>query len=293
MTKLKIVTSVCGALALTLTACAEDPRPAPASEAPRERAERARPAPTPADSSREPIMTQVAPVRPSAAPAGAAADEPEREPPSGSSETWPEGFEARMRAAAENAARGAGDEALALYGAASKLRPGHAMPYIEKARVLIGMGYHGRARTHAERGVELYPSSSLAWNTLGRVELGEGDLEAAVAAFRRAAEVNEDNSYAWNNLGLSLLELGRYGEAADALEIATSGLEPEAFMWNNLGMTYEHLGQLDRARAAYRQGMHLGSARAETNLDRLEGVLELPSLEGDEDPEAGSAKPGA
>ena len=276
------------ALSIAAAACASE-----TSTEPNER-ERATETPRSSVSSQAAMTQTVTPAAPQSE-APEVISQPENKPEEAEEapqDVFPDSFAGRMNAASERAARGDGEQALALYAAASELRPGHAMPYIEKARVLIDLGYHARARTHAERGVELYPSSSLAWNTLGRVELGERDLEAAAAAFRRAAEVNEDNSYAWNNLGFALLELGRYGEAADALEVATSGLEPQGYMWNNLGMAYEHLGELGKARAAYRQGMGLGSVRAETNLDRLEGVDELGGAVGDDEVEAEKGEAG-
>ena len=273
-------------LGLIAAACASDARPDAAetqSEAPASTVASSSPASGRTMTSTAPAKAQLTSSAASSLARGAGFENGAEEAldPSKEGETkiWPEGFDARMRAAAERAERGAFEEALGLYGAASELRPGHAMPHIERARIHIDRGHHGAAREHAERGVEIYPTSSLAWNTLGRVKRGEGDLEAAAEAFREAATLNENNSYAWNNLGLSLLELGRYGDAADALEVATSGLEPEAYMWNNLGMAYEYQGDLVRARASYRLGMKLGSLKAETNLDRLEGVSELPGIE--------------
>ncbi len=192
----------------------------------------------------------------------------------------PEGYADQMREAGERARAGDGDEALALFEAAATSRPDVAKPRTETARVLLDLGRAGEAREHAERGVELDESSSLAWNTLGRVELGEGDLEAAAAAFREAAAKNDDNSYAWNNLGYTLLKLESYDEATDALEVATSGISPEPYMWNNLGMAYEHQGDLDRAGAAYRQAKNLGSTKAVANYDRLaEAGVDLAQAE--------------
>ncbi len=143
-------------------------------------------------------------------------------------------------------------------------------PDVESARVLLAAGNAKAARPFAEAALDLDPSSSYAWNTMGRVELGELELEAALASFERAAEENEDNSYAWNNLGLTLMRLERFPEAATALERATSAGRPSAFMFNNLGMTYEHLARFDLAAAAYRQADDLGSAKAVANLNRLE-----------------------
>src|SRR5690606_35029064 len=121
----------------------------------------------------------------------------------------------------------------------------------------------------------------LAWNTLGRVELAEHDHEAAIVSFERAVLENEDNSYAWNNLGFLYIETGDHEAAAEALEQATSGAAPTSYMWNTLGMAYEPLDKIVEARAAYRQAADAGSAKAQANVERLEGVVSL--VPGDEE----------
>jgi Flp pilus assembly protein TadD len=171
--------------------------------------------------------------------------------------------------------KGEHSAAIELLEEAVAIKPTHATARIELARAYISAGTSNEAREHAELGVELAPQSSYAWNTLGRVELMDGDRDAAITSFERATDENGDNAYAWNNLGLTLLLEERYDEASRALEAATSGDAPTAYMWNNLAIAYEHLDEPERARAAYRRGVDLGSDAARHSLKRLEGVSSI------------------
>jgi tetratricopeptide (TPR) repeat protein len=198
-------------------------------------------------------------------------------------EPAPTTYREMMAEGKQSYADGDYDEALELFADAAAKRRAVATPRIEMARTLLRMDRVSKAREHAQVAIEIDPSSSYAWNTLGRVELAEGEREAAIASFERSVEENEDNAYAWNNLGLTLLLDERYEDAAAALESATSGSVQKAYMWNNLGLAYEHLDRIVEARAAYRQASDLGSAKGEASLERLEGVVSLLPADVEED----------
>ena len=215
-----------------------------------------------------PVPLQQPPAAAPAKPAGAQVPAPEPTP-------TPTTYRELMAQGKRAYAGGDYDDALEMFAAASAKHRTSATARIEIARTLLGMGRVAKARDHAEAGIELAPSSSYAWNTLGRIELAEGSRAAAVASFERSVELDNDNSYAWNNLGLTVLQLERYEDAVGALEAATSGANPKAYMWNNLGMAYEHLDRIVEARAAYRQAADDGSSKGAASLERLEGVVSL------------------
>lgn len=259
------------AMALSFAACGDDaPRKTskPAITAP------AKPRPAP--------IAEPAPVPEPVAVAPVATPEPEPAPAPEPPKTFGEAMDRGKQLRAD----GAYEEALAMFEIARGMKPGSAIPHVELARVYIELKDAAKAREHAEEAVDIWPSGSSAWNTLGRVELLEGDLDAAVASFERAVEENEDNSFAWNNLGYTLLRQERYEEAGEALERAVSGTTVMPYMWNNLGMAYEHQDRIVEARAAYGKARDGGSTIAAKHFDRLEGVTSVAQTDDDAEPES-------
>jgi predicted Zn-dependent protease len=184
----------------------------------------------------------------------------------------PVSIDAALAQAAELDKAGDREGAIAMLHAGVSRWPKHAGARVELARRYLAAGEPGRGKPHAEKGTELRPDWSTAWNTLGRCELGVAELDNAVASFQRAIESNVTNLHAWNNLGHTMILLQRWDEAVAALERAVDGDGVEPYMWNNLGMAYENLDQLDQARAAAEQGAAAGSRLAGKNRERLEGI---------------------
>lgn len=184
----------------------------------------------------------------------------------------PETFEERLDLGKKLVKQGKLDDAVIALEGAIALGADKAVAHVEMARALLLKNDPKGARGFAQKGVELEPTSSAAWNTLGRVSLMERKMDDAVAEFGRATDENGDNIYAWNNLGLTLLQMKRYDEAIEAFETATEGKDPEPYMWNNLGMAYEKVDRVEDARIAYVKGAEAGSNPAAKNLARIEGV---------------------
>jgi Flp pilus assembly protein TadD len=159
----------------------------------------------------------------------------------------PDTFEERLALGKKLVKQGKLDDAILAFEGALALGEDKGVAHVEMARVLLLKNDPKGARTFAEKGVELEPNSSSAWNTLGRVSLMDRKMDDAVAEFSRATDENHDNIYAWNNLGLSLMQMKRYDESIEAFETATQGKDPEPYMWNNLGDGVRE-GRPDRGR---------------------------------------------
>jgi tetratricopeptide (TPR) repeat protein len=184
----------------------------------------------------------------------------------------PETFEERLALGKKLVKQGKLDDAVIAFEGALALGEEKGVAHTEMARVLLLKNDPKTARTFAEKGVELEPTSSSAWNTLGRVSLMERKMDSAIAEFARATDENHDNIYAWNNMGLALMQMKRYEESIEAFETATAGKDPEPYMWNNLGMAYEKVDRVEDARISYVKGAEAGSNPAAKNLARIEGV---------------------
>jgi len=81
------------------------------------------------------------------------------------------------------------------------------------------------ARTAAERAVELNPTFSDAWVTLGRLMLWSWDFRTAEDELRRAVALNPNNALAHDILSQFLYDIGRFDEGWRESEI-TQELDP-------------------------------------------------------------------
>lgn len=103
--------------------------------------------------------------------------------------------------------------------------------------------------------------------------LRHGDAAAAERQFRELLEVEPDYYRAQYNLGLALLAQGRNEEAAAALERAVEiraklGLD-EPTVFNSLGWAWFLAGNLEKAEAAYLEGVKLAASNSRGSNQRL------------------------
>ncbi len=161
------------------------------------------------------------------------------------------------------------EEAIDNLEQALEAKPRHIGVRIDLARAYVGLKQADKARPHAKMAVDIVPTSSYAWNTLGRVELLDRQFAAAATAFKRATKQNPKNLYAWNNLGLALMRARKLVDAVVAFKVATTLAGTTDYMWNNLGTAYERLRDAEHARGAYEQAAAMGSFSAKASLRRM------------------------
>jgi len=82
------------------------------------------------------------------------------------------------------------------------------------------------AKRAAERALELDPTLSDAWMTLGKIKLESWDWRGMEEDYRKAIELNPNNASAHEELGLFLHELGRPDEGLKECQIAQQ-LDPK------------------------------------------------------------------
>jgi Flp pilus assembly protein TadD len=146
----------------------------------------------------------------------------------------------------------------------------------KQARALLAAGENETAAAHAERAVDLAPTSGSAWNVLGRAKLALGQTVDAESAFATACDVDPNNAWAHNNLGWLHLQRGEWVEAASWLETAIDLKDDVAAFHNNLGLAYERLGRAADAQRAYERAVLLQPehAMARVSLARVQARLQ-------------------
>ncbi|MFQ5730969.1 MAG: tetratricopeptide repeat protein [Planctomycetaceae bacterium] len=124
------------------------------------------------------------------------------------------------------------------------------------------------AQRWCERGLEIDPDSTAAWNTLGAVFFGQDDWEAAEDCFRSALTIDPEDALACYNLGNILKEQWRLDEAMDYYDRAIE-LDPGfAQAHVNRGVVLKYEGRLDEAIAGYTQALAAKPGDAEARFHR-------------------------
>jgi tetratricopeptide (TPR) repeat protein len=155
----------------------------------------------------------------------------------------------------------------------------HVKSLLNLSRVLLEQGRAEEALEHVAAALELGESDD-AYRLLGRAKSELGDVEAAVAAYQEAIALDDQDPWNLNNLGYTLIQDGRFDEAIGPLAVATRIDSTTAVFWNNLGMALERTGHIVQAVDAYRRavGVDATYVKAETNLTRVEGLTQDPSI---------------
>jgi len=99
------------------------------------------------------------------------------------------------------------------------------------------------AKRAAQRALELDPTLSDAWLTLGKIKIESWDWPGTEEDYRKAIELNPSNASAHQELGEYLHEMGRRDEGLKECQIAQQ-LDPNA---NHLGEILESRGEFDRS----------------------------------------------
>jgi tetratricopeptide (TPR) repeat protein len=119
-------------------------------------------------------------------------------------------------------------------------------------------GLRAKARSTAERALELDPSLAEAHTALGGVLFfGDRDFAGAEAAFRKAIALNANYPVAHEWLAVFLAELGRYDEALQQADAAVTLSPLEAPMHQARGLVYYNARRFAEAVSAERRALEL------------------------------------
>lgn len=211
-------------------------------------------------------------------------------------------FEAWHVLAFAQDAQGKSEAALASYGRALDLRPGHAETLFNRANVLHRLGRLAAALADFDLALISQPEMAPAWFNRGNalralnrdaeaiesyeraiglkpayaeahfnraVALAAADLhEDALAGFDATLKLRPDFAQAHGRRGAALLALDRPEEALFSLERALSLQSGDPEAWNARGRALRALGRWDEALAAYDRALSLAPAHAHALTNR-------------------------
>jgi len=169
----------------------------------------------------------------------------------------------------------------------------HMKSLVNESRLFIDQKRYDDAIDRLSRASMIDTESSEVFRLLGRTYAAKGDTEHAIAAYRSAIDLNDEDAWSMNNLGLLLVQAKRADEALPWLAKATELRKDVAEFHNNLGMALEHTGRYQAAAKAYGDAVmtNPGSAKAKSNLARVEAVKSGPEEPFDVEQAAKSIQP--
>ncbi len=128
-----------------------------------------------------------------------------------------------------------------------------------------------RARSYAERAIELAPDLADSRTALGTVQyFGDWDWEGAERSYRRALDLDPGYVLAHQQYAILLAHQQRFDEALRHLERARD-LSPLAFDARgvNPGLIHEILGEGERAVAYWQEAIEIGHGFRFNEWERL------------------------
>ncbi|OLB48150.1 MAG: hypothetical protein AUI08_12035 [Gemmatimonadetes bacterium 13_2_20CM_2_65_7] len=164
---------------------------------------------------------------------------------------------------------------------ALRLDSTHVKSHLNLSRVLLEGGQPDSALVHIERAIALDSTSSEPLRLQGRAFEALSKTDSAIASYQRAIALDSTDVWALNNLGALYIRLERFQDAIEPLKAAVQRNDKVATFHNNLGMALELTGQYRAAESEYRAALAIEGTygKAVTNLQRVEGLKEVPSKE--------------
>jgi tetratricopeptide (TPR) repeat protein len=162
------------------------------------------------------------------------------------------------------------DEALAAYGEALRLDPGHDVARLNLAALHVARGSPAEAERVYREAIDADPQAAEPHARLAALLERRSDLDAALSEYRRAVALDPELAWARNNLGY-LLE--RRGDADGAIEQyrAAAASNPDYTIARlNLGNLLLTRGRVAEAAAVYQEVLVI--ARAERDAKLIAGM---------------------
>lgn len=176
------------------------------------------------------------------------------------------------------------DEAAVLLRALTQEHPQDAWAWQRLAAALLagegGAPADAEAKTAAERGVALDPSSAIGYRMLTEAALRLGDRDAALTAMRAAVRAAPDSWVTHLDLASALVEQPGGGAEAWRMAKRAAGLAPDrAEPYLMLGDLAMRAGDLDKAAAGYADALDRapGNGLVTRKLAELHHRLEEPT----------------
>ena len=160
---------------------------------------------------------------------------------------------------------------IALFSHAIEVTSGNWLAEMNLGSALDRLGRGDDAIAHYREAIRIRPDYAEAHYNLGVDMARKGRLDEAIAEYRRTLEIWPDYPYAHNNLGLALERLGKTDEAIVHYRAAVASLPTFALACNNLGSALGAQGRFDEAMAQFREAVRIapGFVKAHYNMGIL------------------------
>jgi len=157
----------------------------------------------------------------------------------------------------------------------------HVKSHLNLSRVLLESAEPESALVHIDAAMALDSTSSEPLRLQGRAFEAMGKTDSAIVSYQRAIALDSTDVWAFNNLGALYIRLERFQDAIEPLKTAVERNDKVATFHNNLGMALERTGQFRAAELEYRAALAIEGTygKAVTNLQRVEGLKEVPDKE--------------
>jgi len=154
------------------------------------------------------------------------------------------------------------DNAIYHYQRALELYPGYEEVYEQLGLAFYYRGIDSAAFANVEKGLELNPNRSTAYNSLGTLYFEKRkDYNKALELYKEAVRLNPNYVDGWRNVGAAYGTLGQFDKAVDAFQQVLR-LDPvNVTVLNFLAQTYRSMG--DNATADLYEGKAQKAARLE------------------------------
>ena len=159
---------------------------------------------------------------------------------------------ANARVAAANGAPSRAEDFFVHY---ADLAPNEAKAYSYHARFLLEQGQYPRAEVFSTRALEKDPDDAVALAVRGEILDMKGQTQEGMEFLEKACRLDPRNAQAQFRLATIYDRAKRLSDAVQHFEKVVETDPRDARAWDYLALDLEPLGELERADAAYRQGL--------------------------------------
>ena len=154
------------------------------------------------------------------------------------------------------------------------MRPAYPVGHLELGVMFLNRGQYEVAANEFRDAIAHAPNCAVAQTDLGIVYYHLGRLDEARTAFEQSLGI-EPNYLAYVNLGTLHFQASRYGDAVAMFSHARDLKEDEYIVWGHLAHSYASSAEPEKADAAFRRAIELGTAQMTPRPDDLWLVIDL------------------
>jgi len=154
------------------------------------------------------------------------------------------------------------------------MRPAYPLGHLELGVMYLNRGQYELAANEFRDAIAHAPNCAVAHTDLGIVYYHLGRLDEAIDSFEKSLAI-EPNYLAYVNLGTLHFQASRYGDAISMFSHARDLKEDEYIVWGHLAHSYASSAEPEKAEAAFRRAIEIGTAQMTRQPDDFWLVIDL------------------